>query len=320
MVLSAAMFCVSAAIVQSAASDEPLTPVSPTTSATTLPAQTHWCEQRITLAQSSLKTLGANLTPLVEKTDSGEIHWTTGQVVAVGEGKATGTSGQQVEMAKRAAHLVAARNASLLLSGIRVGPGGYYKDIQQAQIHMDVILKNFKEVSSEFDPKTRTATVSLAVPVYGASGAVQLMNVMYRNTQQQPAQPPAAGSVKFVVIDARGSGFKPCLMPKIARESGKLLFDPAQSSAKPEEGCPVVYCALNPSDNLPANKTASAPAAGGVVVIQAQKSPAKSSGTLVIPDKDADSLIDLFATGGLFSEGNVAVIADAPATTTQPAK
>ena len=251
---------------------------------------------------------------LIEDIDGGQINWTTGQLIAVGEGKALGASGQQADMARRAARLVAARNAILLTGGIRVGPGGRFKDVKEATIKVDAVLEHFEEVASDFDPQTRTATVRLAVPIFGAHGVVKMFGVRLAAPARLVAPPkaPQDSGVKVIVIDARGTGFVPCLLPRIANAAGGVVFDAAQSpafkSAQPR--APVVYVRMLPKDDQP--QSAPAGKAGGVVLVTAQKSPAASAGTITLSDSDADEMMNRLATGGIVEGGQIVVVADPP--------
>lgn len=255
---------------------------------------------------------------LVEPLEGGEVNWTTGQLIAVGEGKAKGVGAQQADLAKRAAQLAAARNALLMLGGVRVGPGGQFKDVASGTIKVQGVLENYREVSSEFDPQTRTATVKLAVPLYGARGAVKLFGVELAGRVKPVAPPPGRkkADVRLIILDARGTGFRPCALPRIAKASGDVVFDIAQTPAmkSPDPKQPVVYVKMLPDEKLDKAMPLEDPEKKGqVVVLTAQKSPARSPGTIALADDDANDLMSYLATGGLLDSGRVVVVTDPPA-------
>jgi hypothetical protein len=91
----------------------------------------------------------------------GKVHRQNGIVISTGCGRAKSTAPRDILMAKRAAYLVAVRNAGLFLSGIRFGRDGKLSDGSGGRLAAQMIVRDFKEISSSFDPKTRTATATV---------------------------------------------------------------------------------------------------------------------------------------------------------------
>ncbi|HAU37601.1 MAG TPA: hypothetical protein DCX07_07765 [Phycisphaerales bacterium] len=195
----------------------------------------------LTPAQQLADKLGDAFQPCVEPVTGGEINWTRGELIAVGTGKAQGTSGQAVMMAKRAASLVAARNAILLMDGIRAGAGGGFRNVARGHIRVDAVLEDFRELSSTFDPRTRVATVRLAAPLYGARGVVELKGGLLTGDAGERAErlDAARGDAEVIVIDARGVGLAPSMLPKILSADGKALFAPGDLPAEALAARPV---------------------------------------------------------------------------------
>ena len=273
---------------------------------------------------SPVRALLAEVLPkakeLVEPIEGGEVNWTTGQIIATGEGKAHGTSAQQAEMAQRAARLAAAHNALLILAGVRVGPGGQFKDIASGNVKVQGVLENFEEVSSTFDPQTRTATVKLAVPIYGAHGAVKLFGVELAGRVKPVAPPPGQkkADIRLIIIDARNTSLRPSVLPRIAKASGEVIFDPAPAPAAKAAAPlqPVVFVRMLPDEKLDkAMPVEDQDKKGQVVVLTAQRPPEslqKSPGTITLSDDDANDLMSFLATGGLLDKGQVVVVTDPP--------
>ena len=101
-------------------------------------------------------------TSVVEEREGGYVDWACCRVVAVGAGHSRGDSASDIAMARRAARLVAARNALLLLDGIQAGPGEVFPGLRQGRINVDAVLENFQELVGDYDPRAHLATVRLA--------------------------------------------------------------------------------------------------------------------------------------------------------------
>jgi hypothetical protein len=66
-------------------------------------------------------------------------------------------------MAKRAAYLVAVRNAGLFMSGLRVDDKGCTRNCGHRIQVTEVRVSDFREVDSSFDPATKTAKVTIEI-------------------------------------------------------------------------------------------------------------------------------------------------------------
>ncbi len=182
-----------------------------------------------TIAPSHIVTaLGEKFTPAVENVPGGKIDWTSGRVFAVGSARAKSLRGQDVLMAKRAARLLAARNAVLLMGGIRTGPGGKFSNVRSGQVLISATLRGMEEKSSRFDPATRTATVTLSMPLCGRRGVVNMTGMVLRKTGRKWRWGKIDASAPIgtiVIIDARGTPFSPCMYPRIQAPDGAGVFD-----------------------------------------------------------------------------------------------
>ena len=189
-----------------------------------------------------VEQLGEAFAPAVEALTNGEINWTTGHVTVSGEGQAEGDTAQDIAMAKRAARLVAARNAILTIAQVRFGGGSMLGDVSSGEISVDAVLEGFEEVSAEFDEDTHTATVRLRAPLCGASGVIDLdgVRLVRRDAWPWPGGLPADSSagVDGVVIDARHVEVAPAALPAFVTNSGLSIFDvtqlpPSQRATRP---------------------------------------------------------------------------------------
>lgn len=256
--------------------------------------------------------------PMIEKVENGVINWTHGKAIARGEGKAAGTSAQQVEMAQRAARLAAARNAILLMGNIRVSGSGRFLDISHANIQVDAVLQGFEEVSASFDPRTRTASVELAVPLYGAKGVIRLWGAKLPATLpaspgENQTQPDQQAAASVIVIDARSTDLKPCLLPRIVKDkTAEVLFAP--SAAGLDDHPTAIYVTLPPTDRKAGNADdvlkALPPRA---LVLRAKTPDDKMPGAIVL---DAEQSAKLQANGDaprLLTQGRMIIVTSSPA-------
>lgn len=288
-------------------------------------------EEKFT-GQDVLKAMGKGFKAAVERVPGGEIDWTRNLVIASGTAKATGADNQAVAMARRGARLLAARNAVLLSKGIRVGPGGRFPQIEQGRISVDAVVKGLRELSWKFDRKAMTVTVTAGVPIYGAEGIVRMTEITFAKHARAfvwAAVNVAGGQADVVIIDGRRTGFLPCLAPQITTSSGELILSAAQLSlGEFRKRGTVVYVrstrkARGPggiAKNIlaqagrtdPALAAAAKRAYKNPLMLQADKSPQNSRGTLVLTTVATRTLIMSGGARDLFRSGRVIVITDTP--------
>lgn len=278
--------------------------------------------------QGVLKAMGTGFKAAVERIPGGEIDWTRDLVIASGTAKATGADNQAVAMARRGARLLAARNAILLTRGIRVGPGGKFPQIKQGRISVDAVVKGLRELSWKFDRKAMTVTVTAGVPIYGADGIVRMTAITFAKHARAfvwPAvavlAPGAAGArADVVIIDGRGTGFLPCLAPRITDDSGGTVFSLTQlgTGEFQKRGmvvylCPAEAVKWSPTDVVgPRVLPAAKKAYRDPVVLRADKSPKNSPGTLVLTSTATKTLMISGDARDLFRSGRVIVVTDTP--------
>lgn len=238
-----------AAMSTSALADQPVT---------TAPA--YGAKPQNPVALVSLAT-GVNLSPAKESISGGEINWTRGVVYALGSASARPDAAKPRAMAQRGAYLVAARNAALVLAGIPVGPGGRFKNIRNGRIHTDVKLKKFRELPGSYNPATRTAKARLEIPIYGISGVVEKLSLVTRPVASRWAWPrdmdvDELHQSDVIVIDARGLGFSPCLLPSLVTPDGKSVFEAGDISVADLLDRPIVrYAVLSRRVVIPAESS-----------------------------------------------------------------
>jgi hypothetical protein len=247
--------------------------------------------------------LSPSVEPLTIPADAGEravgaVNWTSGQVLAVGQAKLKAATGQQLEMAMRGARLLAARNAVLLAGGLRVGPGGKVEGVRDANVDVEATLKDFREVSSDYDHVTNSAVVKLQAPLYGAKGVIRLSAPAAGQKGASfawPARGEAAHTL--VVVDARGTAARPCAMPRLVDSHAAVLLSAADLPAGQLGRRSMVVWASGSPDG----------AVAGTLVVAA-KADAKSPGELVLDDAAVARLAQSANARDLLREGKVIVI------------
>ncbi len=104
------------------------------------------------------RATGVKFGAFIEKIPGGRIDWSRGVVYAMGIGKPRQdhVGAQATAMAKRAAYIVAARNATLVLAGIAPGPGGRFHRLEILQRLEDVrAFHDGHEVPQDHRPGVR---------------------------------------------------------------------------------------------------------------------------------------------------------------------
>lgn len=281
----------------------------------------------------TLEALGRDFGPLIQKSPAGQIDWARGEVRAVGIGLARGAQASDAAMAKRAARLVAARNAILLMHGIEPGPAGRFADAPAAQITVEGVLKGLEEVSSAFDPKTRTARVTIRVPIHGVKGVVWIRQVV-PNPPAPRWKPPApakdAQRIDAIIIDARGAPFTPCVYPRVLTASGECVLDGAHLRRDdPSRISRPLYVTHQPQGRAAGQDQGPPAALPGVLtfgkdghralVVRAAKAAdgqsgaSGASGAMVLRDEDVKALAACAGVERLLELGEVVIVTDPPA-------
>ncbi len=262
-----------------------------------------------------VESLGEGYRPYVETHPTGQIDWTRGHILARGVGKVRGSGAQAVAMARRAARLVAGRNAVLLISGVAIDSDGRFPNIQRGRISVEGVLSDFEETSVDYDPLARTVTITLKVPLHGQRSVVKMIGPpaarrASRWSWPRPAaEKPPGARVDVVVIDARSTKFTPVLFPRLQSPSGQGVLEAADLPRDQLlRRCLVVYASrLRPPGKAAplAFKTAIRP-----LILRPTRSKGKDKvqGTLVLSDADLEKLSLQGEARQLMKAGKVVIL------------
>jgi len=174
----------------------------------------------------------------VEKQLKGYIDWSGRKVIAVGRSLQVGNRGADKLMAKRAATIIALRNAAALAAGVRIGPDGRVDGLKNGQVMVQALVRGFEaaKVYSEVQGGRTYWIAEVHVPMFGISSvAAKLYDVQLaahmtlvrgwkRATWAAPAK-DADVDGDLLVIDARGTGFGPSMFPVLLDDQGQILMD-----------------------------------------------------------------------------------------------
>lgn len=162
-----------------------------------------------------------------------------GAITVKGEGYASDkpmSDAQKRMLAMRAAKTTALREIAEVLEGVTVTGD---TTVENASASSDVVrtsvqglVKGAQVIREIYDPVNASAIVYVSVPVSGIAGALLPYFSKDEAPRFQPisAQPGLSLSHDGLIIDARGTGFKPALLNRIVTQSGEVLYDPSKAA------------------------------------------------------------------------------------------
>ena len=236
----------------------------------------------------------------------GTINWTTGMVTAVGGGapppNAIGST-QERAMTARAAFEVATRNLLETVKGIRVDSAtlveNYMLKSDIVKTRVTGLVKGAQILKTDTHPDG-SVEITIGLSLRGELTDSMLPAAFGRRfaasvstTGPVAAPGPIASAPMGVMIDARGLGLKPALVPRVMDEDGDEVY-PRQFVARDravEEGV-VAY---------PRDASTAAQTGNDLLIIK----PLRASGT-----KNTDLVLSHDAAKALMGAGRVVVLYD----------
>lgn len=173
-----------------------------------------------------------------DKELKGQIDWSGRKIIAVGRSIQVGNRPADILMAKRAAGIVALRNALALALGVRIGINGRVEGLKNGRVVLQGFLKGFV-ITKTYSQKRAGQTLWFAevhVPMFGFKSVGgrfhdaqlgvhrQLVAGWARARWSLPAKPDETAG-DLLVIDARGTGFRPSMYPVFVNADGAILLD-----------------------------------------------------------------------------------------------
>lgn len=189
--------------------------------------------------------------PHKTSTTAGQVDWCNGYVIAKGTGLSKNRSEQSKALAKRAAEVVAMRNALALSKGLQVDAKGPISRARNFETHISGVIKGQKIVNMKWTPIKRKmeCVIEMKVPIWGLKGVAELVyDEQLRRTspignhRMQLAHGTKDVGEAIIVIDARGTGIKPCLFPEVITIENSVLYDVKTCVHSKNEKCaPLRY-------------------------------------------------------------------------------
>ncbi|HBN07828.1 MAG TPA: hypothetical protein DD435_03975 [Cyanobacteria bacterium UBA8530] len=173
---------------------------------------------------------------LVERIEGAEVNWTKGMIKATGVGIAPerGALSQRRALARRDAYQDAYQSLSEALDPIRVNGDSALRDLlvgdEALKLHLNELVRD-AQIGEARLLSDGSVEVALSLPLYGAASLAGTALPL------QPSVATASCAFTGVVVDGRGCGAQPALLPSLKNIDGKVLFpigfDPAAFQTGP---------------------------------------------------------------------------------------
>jgi len=171
---------------------------------------------------------------LVEKIGQGSINWTAGYVEAAGIGVSPDQAVPKINsrpVALRAAKESASGYLLEMVKNIQVDSAGKVKDFMLKSDAVNAKINGIVQravIDDQLYMPDGTVEVKIRVPIYGELSNIILpaafatMNLKSQASSDSAAPPTVTYS--GIVVDARGIGIRPAMIPKIFDEDGKEIY------------------------------------------------------------------------------------------------
>ncbi|OQB55600.1 MAG: hypothetical protein BWX99_01189 [Deltaproteobacteria bacterium ADurb.Bin151] len=223
----------------------------------------------------------------VEKTGRGQVNWTAGYIEAAGAGAPPNRDAGIVEArpaAFRAARAEACRNLLKTAMFVQVDSSNTIKDLAQDNEILQTQLEGFMQGSQVADQEYRsddTAQVTLRIPLYGNLSQIVVPKVLKQKNSGQPfgaASLVEKTSCIGLVVDARGVGARPAMLPGIRTENGTEISDAFKQEF--EAGVLKGLCVYTRDQH----------ASAGLVRVKAIRAGGPGESDLIISNADAEKI------------------------------
>lgn len=281
---------------------------------------------------------------VVESLGQGTVNWSKGVATATGLGVPPPTAvspAQARALARRAAEVVARRNLLEVVRGVRIDS---QTQVRNAMLESDVInaqvsgLVRGAQVVSVQELGDGSVEVTVGMRLMGELANLLLPQAPRRkvpppapqeagpaSSPQIAAPPPPAGQgparqpveaqpsppapaprpFTGLVVDARGLGARPAMVPKVLSESGQELYGPASVDRQwaAEQG--VAGYAKDPSAAQQHERVADRP-----LVVKGLQTSGPSRADIVISNADARVLFSSAQNMGMLEKARVIIVVD----------
>ncbi|MEE8435123.1 MAG: hypothetical protein V3S64_10090 [bacterium] len=247
----------------------------------------------------------------LETTKTGCIDWSRGYAIGVGFGQ-----GPNRMMAERIAQLIAQRNLLEIIKGVNLNSS---TTVKNSALESDIIRTQISGRLQGLVPvdKTRFYSDGSIGVKYKASLFAMVPEKAYRAKRDEPKelevpQAPAAGSAlnsgaayTGLIIDARGTGVRPAMSPKVFDPRGREVYGSAYVSREfaTSQGMMGYVKSIRAARGTDRVK-------GNPALIKALEAKGANKADLVISQADADALRAMSKQQTFLKESRVMVVLD----------
>ncbi len=261
----------------------------------------------------------------VEKVGRGSVNWSAGYIEAIGIGTPPDRSGNKINVRPtvlRAAKVDAYHNLLEITKGIQVNSRTSIKDFTTESDITDTQVRGLTKGAQVVDQQymsNGTMEVRVRIPLYGNLSQIIIPLSIDKHKSvplPAPSSPvsaapipdmaasPAPGAHTGLVVDARGIGARPAMLPGIFDENGKEVY-----AFTGEDECIVQQGRSGYARDLPAAEGHPRVAAHPVTV-KALKTSGPGGSDLMIRNVDALKLRDSAESASFIKKCRVMIVLD----------
>ncbi len=252
----------------------------------------------------------------VEKYGQSTINWTVGYIEAMGLGASPDSAAAKIQnrpIALRAAKEMASRNLAEIVRMVQVDSSAKLVNLmaQNSALNTQVnaLVQSAIVADQQFMPDG-TVEIRLRIALYRELGqAIFPLLVAPKQEASPPATPasPGAAPATFtgIVVDARGTGARPAIFPKILDEEGKEIYAASmvESDAFAQFGMSGYTREIMIGPRHPR-------VAPNALIIKAIRASGAAKADVVISREDAQKINAAPQSAGLFKQCRVMMVVD----------
>jgi hypothetical protein len=266
-------------------------------------------------------------TEVIEATNNGQINWSSGWIQATGRGYSPNNVPPSLSktLGERAGYAIALRNLLEVIKGVRVDSESFVKghmdDNQTIKTKVTGLVQGAEIIQSSAK-EDGGIEVLVKAPLWGIDSG-SLISAFHK--QGTPNTPLASATNAAVLIDARGLGITPALLPSIVSEQGKEVYSPSKVDPRVlEQSGAAKYFSLSKDIDLqsyfypnvyvirPVIRKSDVLSLSGTIPLSIRGISASGSlrSTLVINAEDSAKLDQNPGAANALSEGNIIIVID----------
>lgn len=256
--------------------------------------------------------LAGRIGDVIESTGPGAaVDWTKGIISATGLGSPPPHAvnpGQARAMAERTAFLVATRNLMELVKGLRVDSATLVENMMVASDMVKTEVSGFVQGATVSNKKVHPdGSVELTIAMKMTGDLLKALMPKTGGGQPlfSPGSAPAGLAFTGLIVDARGTGVRPAMAPKIRNEEGREVYGSAFVNREYAAEQGMVGYLKDPQAAQENSRVTDRP-----LVVKAIKTDGPNKTDLVISNNDAATLHGVKENLSFLEKARVVVILD----------